>query len=179
VVSASVMTALQQLLAERGSERITIPMVAQRAGVNPTTLYRRWGDMATMVNSLATYRPDEPASVPVTGDLRADVRQWAAGLVEHYRMPANAALLRAGAASAGAEESDCLRNRRSDAAALAARYEAELAVTADQILNHVAAPIVYRVIFMPWTLTEQLADEVADELLALIRPRRAAARRRG
>jgi hypothetical protein len=39
-------------------------------------------------------------------------------MVEHYRKPTNAALLRAGTAAAGQSESDCVRNRRAVVASI-------------------------------------------------------------
>ncbi len=90
-------------------------------------------------------------------------------IVEHYRNPVNAALLRGGAASAGETESDCLRNRRIEAAQL-------IAVTGDgdgdgdpmveRVLDHVVAPIIYRVIFRPQTLDEHTAERLVGELFA-------------
>ena len=54
-----------------------------------------------MINDLATSRLDPARELPASGDLRADLTAWAQEILEHYRDPTNAALLRAGAASAG------------------------------------------------------------------------------
>ncbi|HEY2203572.1 MAG TPA: TetR/AcrR family transcriptional regulator [Pseudonocardia sp.] len=163
-VLAAVRTAVEELVRERGSERVTIPMVAERAGVNPTSIYRRWGDLPTMINDIATYRLDPDRVLPDTGDLRADLSAWAGEIVTHYATPTNAALLRGGAASAGESESDCTRNRRAEVAALLARH-AGCAVSVDDVLDHVVAPIIYRVIFLPWTLGEVTAPALVDDLL--------------
>ena len=40
------------------------------------------------------------------------------------------------------------------------------ALTADEVIDGVIAPIVYRVIFQPWTLT----DDTAPTLVARLRP---------
>jgi AcrR family transcriptional regulator len=166
--SAAVLTAIKQaveeLVEERGRERVTIPMVAERAGVNPTSIYRRWGDLPTMINDIATYRLDGSRPIPDTGDLRADLTEWAREIAEHYRRPVHAALLRGGAASAGDGESDCLRNRRAEAALLVERAGAASPVTGDEVLDHLVAPIVYRAIFLPWTLTEQTVPELVAHL---------------
>lgn len=39
---------------ERDAAQLTIPAVAERAGVNPTTIYRRWGTLQAL---LAEVRP--------------------------------------------------------------------------------------------------------------------------
>lgn len=163
LVLASVRSAVEDLVRERGSERVTIPMVAERAGVNPTSIYRRWGDVATLINDIATYRLDPARSLPNSGDLRQDVTDWARELVRHYSKPVNAALLRGGAAAAGERESDCLRNRRSEAAKFVARAGAD-GLTVDSMIDHLVAPIIYRVIFLPWTLTDEVAETLVAQL---------------
>jgi AcrR family transcriptional regulator len=76
-VLASIRKAVEELVAERGSEAITIPMVAERAGVNHSSIYRRWGDARTMINDLATYRLDPERGLPDSGNLRDDLAAWA------------------------------------------------------------------------------------------------------
>ncbi|MGH1551702.1 helix-turn-helix domain-containing protein [Streptomyces sp. L7] len=100
----AVRKAVEELIAEQGSDAVTIPMVAERAGVNHSSIYRRWGDARTMVNDLATYRLDADRGLPDTGDLGADLTAWAQELIDHYSIPVNAALLRGGAAAAGDSE---------------------------------------------------------------------------
>jgi AcrR family transcriptional regulator len=168
--SAAVLTAVkiavEELVQEKGRERVTIPMVAERAGVNPTSVYRRWGDLQTMINDIATYRLDPARPIPERGSLKADLAEWAREIVEHYRNPTNAALLRGGAASAGETESDCTRNRRAEAGMMVERYGDESPITPDDVLNHLVAPIIYRVIFLPWTLDEHTADSLVEVLFA-------------
>ena len=147
-VVSSIKKAVEGLVAERGRERVTIPMVAERAGVNPTSIYRRWGDLQTMINDLATYRLDPNRPIPDTGDLRADLLEWSREIIRHYSNPVNAALLRGGAASAGE--------------GIAAGDEST--VRLDDVLNFLLAPIMYRIIFLPWTLEESLADECVERL---------------
>ncbi len=162
MVLASIRKAVEELVAEEGSDAVTIPMVAERAGVNHSSIYRRWGDARTMINDLATYRLDPDRGLPDTGDLRADLTAWAQELISHYSVPVNAALLRGGAATAGENESDCLRNRRSEAAVFAARPGAGF--TGDDVIDRVVAPIVYRVVFLPWTLPETDPRSYVDGL---------------
>ncbi|MFF7882719.1 TetR/AcrR family transcriptional regulator [Streptomyces sp. NPDC020794] len=161
-VLASIRKAVEELIAERGSDAITVPMVAERAGVNHSSIYRRWGDARTMINDLATYRLDPERGLPDTGDVRADLAVWAQEMIGHYGVPVNAAILRGGAAAAGESESDCLRDRRAEAAAFAARSGGVF--SGDDVIDRVVAPIIYRVIFLPWTLSEIDARAYVDEL---------------
>ncbi|GAA3292903.1 TetR/AcrR family transcriptional regulator [Dactylosporangium vinaceum] len=162
-VLSSIRFAVEELVRERGAEKVTIPLVAERAGVNPTSVYRRWGDAATMLNDIATYRLDPTRELPRTGDLRADLIAWCREIVEHYRKPINAALLRGGSASAGEQETECLRNRRAEGLAIAGEAGA---LDADDIIDGLVGPIVYRAIFLPWTLDEDLPVRLVDKVLA-------------
>src|SRR6478735_5304132 len=81
----SVRTAVEELVREKGSDRVTVPMIAERAGVNPTSIHRRWGDLPTLLNDIATYRLDPDRALPQHDALRDDLTSWARELVAHYR----------------------------------------------------------------------------------------------
>ena len=164
-VMHSVRTAVEELVEEKGRERVTVPMIAERAGVNPTSIYRRWGDLSTLINDIATYHLDPARPLPRSGSLHDDLTAWATEIVRHYSNPVNAALLRGGASAAGESESDCLRNRRAEAGMLLEQDGAE-GITSEQIVDHVIAPIIYRVIFAPWTLSERDAPRLVAELFS-------------
>jgi AcrR family transcriptional regulator len=159
----NVRTAVEELVEEKGQDRVTVPMIAERAGVNPTSIYRRWGDLSTLINDIATYQLDPSRPLPDAGDLQADLTAWAREIVEHYRKPVNAALLRGGASAAGERQSNCLRNRRTEATLILERHPGT-SVTADDILDTVIAPIIYRVIFLPWTLEDGIAEHLVQRL---------------
>ena len=163
LVLGAVKRATEELIEEKGRERLTVPMIAERAGVNPTSIYRRWGDLPSLINDIATYRLDPERPLPERGTLRDDLAGWAREIVEHYRNPVNAALLRGGAAVSGDRESDCLRNRRAEATMFVDRHP-ESGFSADEVLDHLVAPIVYRAIFLPWTLDDDTAQRLVEEL---------------
>ncbi len=171
-VQAKVKRALEDLMRERSRDSISLPMVAERAGVQPSSLYRRWGDIGSLVNEMATYRLDPDRDLPASGDLRADLVAWAGEIVAHYADPVHASMLRAGASTAGDAETDCLRDRRAEATALIASAPTDADVTVDLVLDHVLAPIVYRIIFTPWTLSPEVVPTLVDDLFALARSSR-------
>ena len=123
-------------------------------------------DAATMINDLATYRLDPDRPLPNTGDIRSDIVAWASEILNHYRKPINAAILRGGAAVAGDDESDCLHGRLDEAAILVQRAGDAADVAAQDVIDHVLAPIIYRVIFLPATLTEDYGQRLTDTLFA-------------
>lgn len=72
-VQASVHEAARALEVEIGRSELTIPLIAERAGVTPSTIYRRWGDLRELPADVAVerMRPDQ-ASLD-TGSLRGDL----------------------------------------------------------------------------------------------------------
>jgi hypothetical protein len=83
-------------------------MVAERAGLNATTAYRRWPDADPMINDIATYRLDTPRPTPEAGDRQSDISQCpprscstSANLTTRHRR----------AEAASDYQSDCVRGR--------------------------------------------------------------------
>ncbi|WP_406451270.1 hypothetical protein OH768_07415 [Streptomyces sp. NBC_01622] len=74
----------------------------------------------------------------------------------------NAALLRGGVAAAGERESDCLRDRQTEASGFVARSASTF--SSGQIIDRVVAPIIYWVIFLPWSLPEVDVRMYVDDL---------------
>jgi AcrR family transcriptional regulator len=163
-VTNAIRSAVEELVAEKGRDRVSIPMVAERAGVNATTIYRRWPDAGAMINDIATYQLDPSRPLPDTGDLRSDVAAWATEVLKHYRQPVNAALLRAGSANAGDAESDCLRGLLAEAARLVQRAGETAGVSAQDVVDGVLAPVMYRIIFLPASLGDDYAKRLTDKL---------------
>ncbi|MFZ4894017.1 TetR/AcrR family transcriptional regulator [Plantibacter sp. Mn2098] len=164
LVIRAVRNAVFELIEEQGREKVTIPLIAERAGVNPTSIYRRWGDLGTLINDMATYRLDPARPLPDTGDLRSDLTAWTREIVEHYRKPVNAEILRGGAAVAGDGQADCLRDRRQEAELFAGRPAAD-GLSSDTLIDALIAPIVYRTVFLPDTLDDAFPERLVDTLL--------------
>jgi AcrR family transcriptional regulator len=168
-VVAAIRSAVEELVAGLGAERVTVALVAGRAGVAPSSIYRRWGDLGTLINEVAAFRLDPGRPLPGTGDFWPDLRQWATELAAHYGTPPNIALLRAGAALAEAAPSDCTAARRVEAERLAATAPpGNPAPTAEQLVNHICAPIAYRAVFGPAPLTPAEVQTLIDDLRAIV-----------
>lgn len=169
-VQALVRTALEELVAEQGRERVTVPAVAERAGVSASSIYRRWGDLQGLLAETATHRLDPNRPLPDTGTLRADLEAWARELIEHLSRPCNTSLLKAAAAlTNGNSDTDCLRNRRREALTLVEQAHArgERAPEPQQVIDHLIAPIVFRLVFGGDGVQPELAGRLVDELFVL------------
>ncbi|WP_317135322.1 TetR/AcrR family transcriptional regulator, partial [Nguyenibacter vanlangensis] len=73
----AVHAAVGALIAEGGREALTVPQIAQRAGVTPSTIYRRWGDLATLVSDVAQRTLRTECPIQPTGHLGTDLATWA------------------------------------------------------------------------------------------------------
>src|SRR6478736_4188623 len=115
-VQQAVHQAVRSLLEENGGDRtaLSVPLVAERAGVNSSTIYRRWGDLQRLLAAVASNRM-LPEQVEDTGSLRGDMEAWFEPYVEEIR--------------------DLARTR------------GEAAPTAQEIIDVVVAPVIYRILF--------------------------------
>ncbi len=87
LVRAKVHQAVLDLLAERGTAETSIPVVAQRAGVNPTSIYRRWRTREGLLADVAMSRLERDLPLPDTGSLRGDLTAWAASAAADLARP--------------------------------------------------------------------------------------------
>ncbi|WP_030557911.1 TetR/AcrR family transcriptional regulator, partial [Streptomyces exfoliatus] len=71
-VQESVHAAVRELVAELGREALTVPQVAARAGVTPSTIYRRWGDLQELLSDVAVEHLRPEALPADLGSLRED-----------------------------------------------------------------------------------------------------------
>jgi AcrR family transcriptional regulator len=77
LVRDKVHQAVADLLAERGTAELSIPAVASRAGVNPTSIYRRWHTREGLLADVAMTWLERDHPFPDTGSLRGDLTAWA------------------------------------------------------------------------------------------------------
>lgn len=86
--------AVRELLTESDAV-LTMSAVAGRSGVHPTTLYRRWRTIESLVLDLAVERVNDESPVPATGDLRADLTEYVHRLLGGLRDAGTSTLLQA------------------------------------------------------------------------------------
>ncbi|MFK8905701.1 TetR/AcrR family transcriptional regulator [Streptomyces sp. YS-3] len=152
-VQAAVHAAVRELTSEVGRDALTVPMIAQRAGVTPSTVYRRWGDLQELMSDVAVerLRPDtEPKDL---GDLASDLTAWAEQFFDEMASPAGRAYIRdallgdpdgsnAGRCSTyAAEQIDVILTRAAE--------RNENPPDTETVIDHVVAPLMYRILFRP------------------------------
>lgn len=166
----AIYTAVGQLMAEGKADRITIPMVADRAGVNPTSIYRRWADIDDLLEEVAVaVLTRDGDQLPDTGSIRADLGEWARMVAEDIARPQRTRYLKAlAAARDNIVECQCWADRREQAAIMLrrARERGEAVPTEDQVVDHIIAPLYHHAVFGQ-QVDQAYADRLVTDVLAM------------
>lgn len=150
-VQATVHQAVQQLLARMPREALSFPLIAAEAGVTPSTLYRRWGDMQQLLADVAlqNIRPTSPPAD--TGSLRGDLLAWTEQYLEEMGSPLGRTMLRDMLVSSQDDKvtSCCADIIREQFQTLCTRATArgESTPEVEVLLDQLVAPIVYRILY--------------------------------
>jgi AcrR family transcriptional regulator len=113
--------AVRELVAEHGREGVSMHAVAARSGVHEATIYRRWRDVDTLLIDVEVASLEAEDAIPDSGDLRTDLRRWAAATAASLSRPGGIAMFNAVASAVE-------RSRQAEAGwqqQRAARYVAE------------------------------------------------------
>jgi len=158
---------VEELLAEGPADALTMPVIAARAGVHPTTVYRRWPSLGDLLAEVATSRFSGDIVVPDTGTLRGDLERWVGDVAIDLADPDAVALMRAtiGAGPEGGHA--CVADRHAQLAAMLhrARSRDGRAPDVDQAADALLGPLYYRALFTAAAAKPSWArDLVADFL---------------
>jgi AcrR family transcriptional regulator len=184
-VQAAVHRATLELLAQDGRAALTVPLIAARAGVTPSTIYRRWGELSDLLADVAVerLRPDgDPAD---TGSVAGDLAAW----VEQYRdemssevglgMMLDVLSARGGSLAEGKPPvpSQCAAFTASQIETIIARgiRRGEAVPEVDAVMDTVASPIVYRALFSTAPMTPERAQALLAACLKTARKAKPAA----
>ena len=171
---AAAFEAAQGLLAERDATDIAMTDIAARAGVAATSLYRRWGDVRTLLTELAVEQLTEDSPLPDTGSLEGDLRTWTRSVAAGLASREGSAFFRVLIATAPTGEDDrvgrvtALGPRLQQIAAMIERAQArgEAAPGIMDVTDYLLAPLYVRALFgVPGD--QSIADRLVDRLLAM------------
>ncbi|QJI28082.1 TetR/AcrR family transcriptional regulator [Pseudomonas sp. ADAK18] len=146
-VQESVHSAVRELLEAHERSSVTVPMIAARAGVTPSTIYRRWGDLSALLAdvALARMRPDsEPVN---TGSLRGDIRAWAEQYLDEMSSEPGRNMMRD--VQSTQTPGYCVNILGGQLQIILDRYRdsGDVLPNLDRLLNLVVAPTVFRILF--------------------------------
>ncbi|MFE1319617.1 TetR/AcrR family transcriptional regulator [Kitasatospora phosalacinea] len=170
-VTASVLDAVVELVAEHGMGALTMDAVAARAGVGKPAIYRRWPTKQDLLIAAAESRIG-PLTVPETGDFRTELRAVLTARMNAYRQPGVNRLLAGvigSAAEAGAEPgayqaytARVMGETRRLLERGAARGDVRPDVDLGAAATLVAAALVFRTVAEQQLPDEQLVESVVE-----------------
>ena len=164
-----------QLLVERGIEGCTLAAVAERAKIERSTLYRRYGDRwAMIIDAIVSFTADE---IPVTslGSFRQDLRFLLGRTAELLATSlgpafwAAAAAVRAGSAPEHRTRFWTMRFTQIEPIIDGARARGELAqnVDAEELLSMALGTLHYRMLIMGEPVKAAIIDRIVDRICRL------------
>ena len=171
--TARVNAAVMALLSEQGVEACTIPAVALRAGVERSTLYRRYPDRwAMMVDAIADQAEAQLTSSD-QGSFARDLMALLRNLAGFLQSPVGAAVMsvalaiQSGGAPDYVDRFWAARGRQLRPMFDAAIERGELSpdVDVDQVVAIAAGPVYYRAFISPHPVDEEFIQAVTQSVL--------------
>ncbi|AVA20277.1 MULTISPECIES: TetR/AcrR family transcriptional regulator [unclassified Rhizobium] len=149
-VQAAVHQAVREMLAGMERADVTIPLIAQRANVTPSTIYRRWGDLQELLADVAASRL-QPETEPLkTGSARMDLQAWAEQYADEMSSGAGRQMIRDILAVSGTANAEkCSGYTQQQVRMIVARAKEQGAAfpTLTEVMDFVISPIMYRILF--------------------------------
>ncbi|MGQ8632003.1 TetR-like C-terminal domain-containing protein [Agrobacterium sp. DKPNP3] len=166
-IQVAVHKAVKELISEMPAENLTIALVAARAEVPPSTIYRRWLTLDQLLVDVANERFLPDAIPPDTGSFRGDLEVWIEQTVDDLSSAPMRAVL-----------GERLINRKISEVAAGYVYmnfcyltdrcaaRGEPVPSADRLVDMVFAPLIYRIFFANQTITKTYQLELIEQVIS-------------
>jgi AcrR family transcriptional regulator len=162
--------AVRRLGTETDRDELTVPQIAAAAGVTPSTIYRRWGDLSALLADVAVQRLRPIADPEDTGAITSDLRVFIEQFMEEMSSPVGRALIRD--VFSQSEETypvQCAGFTTEHLATIASRAKArgETPFYIDEVIDHVVAPIIYHILYGDRELTLDYCHSLLERIRSL------------
>lgn len=167
-VQAAVHRAVQELDTEIDRASLTVPMIAGRAGVTPSTIYRRWGSLAELLSDVALGNMRGDTAPLDTGSVPGDLQAWAEQYLDEMTSPVGLTMIQDVLAANRADASyQCVVLVAGQIGQIVQRGIArqEPVPAVDAFMDAVVAPIIYRALFGPMPLSREHVRELVAHCL--------------
>lgn len=149
-IQQAVHQAVHDMERELPRDALTLPRIAERAGVTPSTLYRRWGNLAELLAdvNLERLRPDEPPTD--TGTLTGDLLAWSEQYYDELASRPGQRMLRDVLASNDAGRRRCcsdLNRQQMETIIQRAGQRGEAVPAVETLMERLVAPLVYYLLY--------------------------------
>jgi AcrR family transcriptional regulator len=130
-------------------DELTVQQIAAEAGVTPSTIYRRWGDLPSLLADVAVERLRPIADPEDTGAVASDLRLFIEQFMEEMSSEVGRALIRDVFAAGETPADQCAHFTHCHLTTIAERATArgETAFDVNEVVDHVVAPIIYHILF--------------------------------
>jgi AcrR family transcriptional regulator len=151
--SARIQNAVHQAVKKLGAstcrDDLTVQQIAAEAGVTPSTIYRRWGDLPSLLADVAVERLRPISDPEDTGAVASDLRLFVEQFMEEMSSEVGRALIRDVFAAGETPADQCAHFTHGHLTTIAERAKArgETAFDVDEVVDHVVAPIIYHILF--------------------------------
>ena len=152
-VQAAVHRAVQDLMTEIDRADLTVPVIAERAGVTPSTIYRRWGNLPDLLSDVALERLQADTGPAETGTVLGDLQAWAEQYLDEMSSEPGRQMLRD--VQCSATPGFCATIIGGQLQTILDRYPDQPLPSVDRLINLLAAPTVFRILFSNAPLTVQ------------------------
>jgi hypothetical protein len=148
-----------------------VAALAERSGVTEVTIYRRWRTVDNVLLDAAVCDIGSWLPIACTGDLQADLANWARGVEKSLTTPRGRRLLAAAfRVRLGLPETEeeagipYLKQRGAQIQQLIDAADPPAQITVPQVLDRVLAPIYLRYVFgyVPSSPVEQLVSDLLN-----------------
>lgn len=147
-IQSAVHDAVRALMAERPDAELSIAVIAARAEVPPSTIYRRWHTLQQLLADVAAERFMADSEPPNTGSLQGDLEIWLEQFVDDIASGPGHALLRE-------RIHDIAASQRAAGYAFMnmvaivdrCRGRGEVPPEPDRLMDMIVAPVIYRIFF--------------------------------
>ena len=167
-IQAEVHAATRALLADMDRAEITVPMIAERAGVTPSTIYRRWGDIGQVFADVAVERLRPVADPDDTGSTLGDLTAYILPYAEEMSSEIGRTMLRDVIADVADNRAavKCCQYVQDALHIITARalQRGEAALTVADLTDRLIAPINYHILFGD----RDVSPEYCSRLLATL-----------
>jgi len=149
-IQSAVHEAVRRLGAETDRDELTVPQIAAEAGVTPSTIYRRWGDLSALLADVAVERLRPITDPEDTGAMASDLRVFIEQFMEEMSSAVGRALIRDVFSPSGETYPvQCAGFTQEHLTTIAerARARGETPFDVGEVIDHVVSPIIYHILF--------------------------------
>jgi Tetracyclin repressor-like, C-terminal domain/Bacterial regulatory proteins, tetR family len=164
-IQSAVHEAVRHLGTDTDRDKLTVPQIAAVAGVTPSTIYRRWGDLSALLADVAVQRLRPVADPEDTGAVMSDLRVFIEQFMEEMTSPVGQALVRDVFSQSGYPV-QCAGFTHEHLTMIVSRAKArgETPFDIDEVIDHVVAPITYHILYGDRELTLDYCHSLLDRI---------------